>query len=177
MEKVKNQKWTEKDGVVYFSVTSDGTTGEEWVDRLKREFFCLDSYTESMLCSESFKSTSGITYEIAVLKDELFSDRKRTTKNIQKYAESRKLTTPSAEIGCLIHEKFSAEDLNAMGLYWIVIMHEPIKTFSGDFCIFSVESDDFYYDSCLIPSLDGPENRWHCSNGFAFVVSQTQVSE
>src|SRR3989344_4861228 len=29
--------WREKDGVIYFSVTSDGTTGEDWITRLESQ--------------------------------------------------------------------------------------------------------------------------------------------
>ena len=28
------RSWREEDGVIYFSVTSDGTTGEDWITRL-----------------------------------------------------------------------------------------------------------------------------------------------
>ncbi len=129
---VTKTKWTEKDGVIYFSVTSDGTTGEQWIARLEGKGFRVVHYAKSVLRSRSFKPTSGITYEIAVLKGELFSDSDRTTKTIRKEAKNRKFSMPNAEIACLIREKFSDKELEAMGLYWIVAMHQPIKDSDGD---------------------------------------------
>ena len=129
---VSKPKWTEKDGVIRFSVTSDGITGEEWISRLESKSFRVSDYAKSVLSSKGFKPTSGITYEIAVLKGEIFSDNDRITKNIRKEAKNRKLSDPNAEVACLAREKFSDKELEAMGLYWIVAMHEPIKDSDGD---------------------------------------------
>ena len=68
------RSWTEKDGVIYFSVTSDGTTGEQWIARLEGKGFRLSGYTKQVLRSPDFKPTSGITTDVAVLKGSLFSD-------------------------------------------------------------------------------------------------------
>lgn len=78
---LKKPKWTEKDGVIRFSVTSDGTTGEEWISRLENKNFRVGDYAKSVLRSKDFKPTSGITIFIAVLKGEIFSDNERITKN------------------------------------------------------------------------------------------------
>ncbi|HNW55657.1 MAG TPA: hypothetical protein PKN62_01090, partial [bacterium] len=54
MENNENQKWTEKDGVVYFSVTSDGVTGEEWITRLESKGFRAGDYVKNVLRSKGF---------------------------------------------------------------------------------------------------------------------------
>lgn len=167
-------KWTEKDGVIRFSVTSDGTTGEQWIARLESKGFRVGDYAKSVLRSKSFKPTTGITYEIAVLKGELFSDNERITKNIRKDAKNRKLTTPNAEVACLIREKFSDKELEAMGLYWIVTMHEPIKDSGGDpILLDAFRGGD---GSWLYAYYGSPDRRWGRSSGFAFVVSQVSGS-
>ena len=166
--------WTEKDGIIYFSVTSDGTTGEQWIARLESKGFRVSDYAKSVLRSKSFKPTSGITYEIAVLKGEIFSDNERITKNIRKEAKNRKLSAPKAEVACLIREKFSDKELEAMGLYWIVAMHEPIKDSDGDPELLHA----FRYDvgSWLGARYGRPDRNWGRGCGFAFVVSQVSGS-
>jgi hypothetical protein len=166
--------WTEKDSVIRFSVTSDGTTGEQWIARLESKGFRVSDYAKSILCSNSFKPTSGITYEIAVLKGEIFSDDGRITENIRKEAKNRKLSTPNAEVACLIREKFSDKELEAMGLYWIVVMHEPIKDSDGGPELLSADRNDD--GSWLGASYDSPGSEWGRSYGFAFVVSQVSGS-
>ena len=171
---VIKSKWTEKDNVIRFSVTSDGATGEEWIARLESKGFRISDYAKSVLRSKSFKPTSGITYEIAVLKGELFSDNERITKNIRKDAKARKFATPNAEVACLIREKFSDKELEAMGLYWIVAMHEPIKDSDGGPMLLVASRDG--YGSWLGAYYGGPGSRWDRSDGFAFVVSQVSGS-
>src|SRR3989338_4837086 len=90
------RSWREEDGVIYFSVTSDGTT------------------------------------EVAVLKGMLFEDNDRITKKIRAEADKRKLSKPNAELACLIREKFTDKEIEAMGLWYIVAMHEPINDSDGD---------------------------------------------
>ncbi|MFA6295709.1 MAG: hypothetical protein WC666_04855, partial [Candidatus Paceibacterota bacterium] len=63
----KTCTWYEKNGVIYLSVTSDGTTGSQWIERLEDKNFHLRDYTKSVLCSLDFKPTSGVTTKIAVL--------------------------------------------------------------------------------------------------------------
>ena len=168
------RRWREENGVIYFSVNSDGTTGEEWIVRLESKGFRVGDYARSILRSKSFKLTSGITYEIAVLKGEIFSDNDRITKNIRKEAKNRKLSAPKAEVACLIREKFSDKELEAMGLYWIVAMHEPIKDSDGDPRLLGANRDG--NGSWLSTGYGNPDCRWNRGRGFAFVVSQVSSS-
>jgi hypothetical protein len=164
------QKWTEKDGVIYLSVTSDGTTGKEWITRLQSKGFRVSDYAKSVLGSASFKPTNGITYEIAVLKDMLWNDNDRITKKIRTYATERQLSAPNAEVACLIREKFSDKDIEAMGLHWIVVMHEPIKDYDGDPLLLNADRNDD--GSWLDASYGSPGSKWSRGSGFAFVMSQ-----
>ena len=168
------RSWREQDGVIYLSVTSDGTTGPEWIARLEKKGFRVGDYAKSVLCSKDFKPTSGVTTEIAILKGMLFEDSNRITKKIRTEAESRKLTKPNAEVACLIRENFSDEEIEAMGLWWIVAMHEPINDSDGDPLLLSV----YRYDdgSWLNTYFGGPDNKWNRDNGFAFVVSQVELN-
>lgn len=168
------RKWLEHNGVIYLSVTSDGTTGPEWIARLEKKGFRVSDYAKSVLCSKDFKPTSGVTTEIAILKGMLFEDSNRVTKKIRTEAESRKLIKPNAEIACLIREKFSDEEIETMGLYWIVAMHEPIKDSDGDPGLLYVNRNDD--GSWLDTDYGRPDSRWSRGCGFAFVVSQVSGS-
>ncbi|HPY08955.1 MAG: hypothetical protein ACOX0H_01695 [Patescibacteria group bacterium] len=163
------RRWREENGVIYFSVNSDGATGEEWITRFESKGFRIGNYTKSVLHSKDFKPTNGIIYEIAVLKGKFFSISNRNTKAICQEAKNRKFSTPNTEVACLIREKFSDKELEAMGLYWIVAMHEPIKDSDGYPRLLSAIRDDG--GSWLGSSYDNFVYKWDYG-GFAFVVSQ-----
>ena len=165
--------WREQDSVIYFSVTSDGTTGEKWIERLESKGFRLSDHAKSVLRTSDFQPTEASTYEIAVLKGMLFEDNNRITKNIRTDADKQKLTKPNAEVTCLIREKFSDEELEAMGLWWIVAMHEPIKDSGSVPGLLSASrvGGGRWLDACY----DSPDFRWNRVDGFAFVVSQVSA--
>ncbi len=164
------RNWREQDGVIYLSVTSDGTTGPQWIERLEGKGFRLSDYAKSVLRSPDFKPTFGVTTEISILNGMLFEDCDRITSNIRDLAAQRKLTTPNVETACLIRENFSDEDIEAMALIWIIIMHEPITGIAGDPRLLGVgRSVDGRW---LGAYYDKPDDRWNRGGGFVFVVSQ-----
>jgi len=165
--------WREQDGVIYLSVTSDGTTGPEWIKRLEKKSFRLSDYAKGIFRSSGFKPTKGVKYEIVILKGLLFEDNDRITKNIRAEADKRKLDKPNAEVTCLIRENFSDKDIEAMGLTWIVTMHEPIKDSDGALGLLDTDcgADGSGLDACY----DSPGIRWDRERGFAFAVSQVSA--
>ncbi len=168
------RSWREEDGVIYFSVTSDGTEGEDWIPRLERKSFRVGDYAKQALCSPSFKPTSGMTTEVAVLKGMLFEDQSRTTSNIRAEADKRKLQKPNTELACLIREKFTDREIEAMGLRWIVAMHEPVSASRGYPSMLGAgRGDDGRW---LITCCGRPDDEWGRGNGFAFDVSRDSTS-
>lgn len=166
--------WREQDGIIYFSVTSDGTTGPQWIERLEKKGFRIGDYAKSVLRSSDFKPTNGVTTEIAVLKGMLFADNERTTKNIRAEADRRNLTKPNAEVACLIRENFSDEEIKAMG-FWIVTMHEPIKDSDGDLDLLYAHWFGDGDGRWLGAYYDEPSGGWSRNDGFAFAVSQVDA--
>ena len=162
-------RWREEGGVIYLSVTSTGMTGPQWIEHLEKLGFRLSDYAKSVLRSPDFKPTNGVTYEVAILKGMLFEDDNRVTEKIRAEATGRKFEKPNAELACLIRENFSDEDIEAMGLWWIIVMHEPIKD-SGGLRLLGASRFDFgrWLNACCV----NPGFRWIRDNGFAFVVSQ-----
>ena len=163
------RQWNEKDGIIRFSVTSNGKTGPEWEDYLKKAGHSISQYAHDLLHSDEFVPTNSVTYEIVILKGERYSDDKRSTKNIRKDAETRKLSTPNPEIACLNRDKFSNKEIEQMGLTWIITMHESIKDSDGSPDLLGVRRGG---GSWLNANWDDPDNRWNRDNGFVFVASQ-----
>lgn len=164
------RSWNEQDGVIYFSITSEGTTGEDWITRLESKGFRVGDYAKQVLRSPDLKPTKGVTTEVAVLKGMLFEDQSRITKSIRAEADKRKLGKPNAELACLIREKFTDKEIEAMGLWYIVVMHEPINDSHGDPNLLDALRIDVgrWLGACS----DRPDVRWRRGNGFAFAVSQ-----
>ena len=164
------RNWQEKDGIIYLTVTSDGTTGPQWIKRLQKKGFRLSDYAKSLLISVDFKPTKGVVYEMAILKGTLFNDRDCVTKKIRAMAKEKGFTTPNAEVACLLRESLSDEELEAMGLYWIINMHEPIKDSDDGLYLLRLGRDDdghWLYACYGIPGF-----QWSRGFGFAFVSSQ-----
>jgi len=162
-----SRKWREENGMIRFAVTSDGTTGEEWIARLEGKGFQVGKYAKQVLRSAELKPTSGVTSKIAVLPGSLFEDSERITRNIRTEADGRKLGKPNPEVACLIREMFSDAEIEAMGLWWIVAMHEPILDSDGDSGLLGVYRSDG--GRWLGAGYGRPDDRWNHGGGFAFV--------
>jgi hypothetical protein len=167
------RNWREKDNIIYFKVCSDGTTGPEWIERLEGKGFHIGDYAKGVLWNIDFEPTSGVTTEVAVLKGVLFEDNERITKNIRAIAAKRTLKTPNAEIACLIREKFTDEEIKAMGVPWIVVMHKPIKDSGDDPGLLYANPDDRWLDAFY----GRPDLGWGREGGFAFAVSQVGTQQ
>lgn len=163
------KKWFEVAGVIYLKVTSDGTTGKQWINRLKKQGFELSDFDEDMLSSASFHATTGIIYTIAVLKGDLFTDSNRITKEICSEAANRQLRMTSFEVSCLIRETFTDDDLESMGISWIITLHPNSSSLFQGYSI----TDDF---SWYIPQYGYYNAPWNDNGGFAFEVSQVSLS-
>lgn len=166
--------WREENGVIYFSVTSDGTTGKEWIKRLKRKRFGVTKEARMLLLSPNFKPTSGVTTEIAVLKGTLFEGEIRTTGQIRAEAKRRNLTEPNAEVACLIREKFTDKEIEAMGLWYIVAMHVPIE--GPDNLPYLLRANRSVHGSFLLVGRGMLFDGWRKEGGFAFSIPQVQSS-
>jgi len=165
-----NQRWREQDGVIYFKVTSNGMTGPQWIEHFEKKGIQLSKWAKNVLLSPDFKPTNGVTTEVAVLKDMLFEDNDRITSKIRAEANKRKLVKPEAELGCLIRDTFTDEEIEAMGIVCIMAFHEPIKDSDGYPNLLSV--DRFGDGHCLNAYCVRSDLRWSRGNGFAFVVSR-----
>ena len=164
------RRWREQDGVIYFSVTSNGMTGPQWIEHFEKKGIQLSKWAKDVLLSPDFKPTNGVTTEVAILKGMLFEDNDRITSKIRTEADKRKLIKPEAELGCLIRDTFTDKEIEAMGLVWIVAFHKPIKDSVGVPRLLSADRDGD--GPWLSACYDRPGSRWGRGGGFAFAVSQ-----
>lgn len=171
---VEKPKWTEVDGVIRFSLTSDGSTGREWITRLEKQGHRVEGHARRIILSKHFKPNRDFTYEVVVLKGTQFSDEDRTYENILKEAEAREFIVPPMQLVCLIRQKFSNEELRAMGFVMICVMHRKIKDFNLSNFLFDV--DDFNgsaLDMYPVPGgTRGFEAYPYKTFGFAFISSR-----
>lgn len=165
------RSWKQHCGVIYFSVTSNGRTGLQWIEHFEEAGHELSDWAKSVLESKDFVSTDGVTYEIAILNGKIWSDtRHRTIRSIRILAKDLNLITPNVEVACLIREKFSINDLEQMGICWIAIMHKPIADSVDEpdlLCVFTDDNDEMFIGTiCDYPHAQCPRG-----GGFAFVKS------
>lgn len=167
------KRWIEKDGIIYLTLApSDGTTGTEWINRLKDNGHKVPGYEEYLLKSDDFKPTTGVTYNLAIIKGEKFEDSIRTAENVRAFASKKSFARPDAEVACLIREQISNEELEEMGLMWIVVMHEPINDSDGVPLLLSPNRRG---GSWLSACWDSSDSQWRRGLGFAFVASQVSA--
>lgn len=119
----KPPSWTEKEGIIYFSLRSHGVTGQEWT---KNPAFHLNNETRSTLCSRDFKSSSNVDYEVAVIKGSFFKKTRIMGSQIQETAHSLGFKKPKDELACLIRDGFSDQEIIKMGVTKLIVMHKPI---------------------------------------------------
>lgn len=165
--------WREQKGVIYFSVTSNGMTGPEWIAHFEKKGDHVGDYAKQLLGHRDFVPTNGVTYQVAVIKGMIYSDRDRTIKSIREDADNMKFSKPNAEIACLIRDKFTDAEIELMGLIWIVTMHEPIKDSDGDPSLLNASRRDG--GRWLRTCYGRPDDPWDREDGFAFVVSQVST--
>lgn len=150
-------------------LTSLGLTGMEYISRLEKKGFQATDWAKG-ISAKIPASRKGTTYEIALIKGSEFSPPYPTTKEIRAEAVERGYGTPPAEIAYLLREKLSDEEIEAMGLWWIVVMHESLEYSGGDPNLLATFRDDDGrpLNMCIGRSSVG----WDRVDGFAFVASK-----
>ena len=154
--------------IIRFSVTATGKTGLGWLKRFEFKGIKIGEYAKKFLLSDDFQYT-GKTYQVAVIKSRHF-DNPSTIEDILEEGKSRNMVEANAEVACLIRDKFTDEEIRAMGLNYIITMHQKI----GD-CYdprrFSTISKDGHL---WLEAHDAePDGSWLSQNvGLAFIVSE-----
>jgi len=125
--------WREKDGVVYFSVTSSGTTGPEWVKKIENRGSNFNVSIKKFLLSSDFKPTYGQQTGVGILRNDVIDPELITADSICTAGRNRGLWSPRPELALLIWEALLIRDFEAMKLSSVLVMHEPqVKAFGSN---------------------------------------------
>lgn len=163
--------WTVDDeGNIHFTLTSNGFTREQWEQHLERRGWRIGDYARQVLRRASEAPTNGVTYNIVVRPGKKISDSDRITKKIRAAADKKGWVKPHWEVACLIRDTFTDEQLEQMGLWYIVTMHEPIKDSDGDPLLLDSRRGDG--GRWLRAGYGRPDDDWDDRGGFAFAVPQ-----
>lgn len=163
--------WTVDDeGNIHFTVTSNGMTREQWETHLERRNWRISDYGRQVLRRASEAPTNGVTYNIVVHPSKKISGSDRITKKIRAAADKKGWLKPHWEVACLIRDTFTDEQIEQMGLWYIVTMHEPIKDSDvGPDLLLSRRDGDGRW---LGGVNSRPDGSWSDDGGFAFAVPQ-----
>ncbi len=149
-------------------VTTRGRTGEQCITSLEEQNFRLGSYGKELLRSEAFIATNGTIYNLVVIYGNEFEDSERTNANIRAEGTLRGYLTPPMEVAPYLREMFSDEDLEQIGIWALVVMHEPVNASDG-FAL--VLGDIRGVEGRWLGTYDGhPGGRWSREYGFVFLA-------
>lgn len=161
---------------ITFTVTGLGLTSEQWITRLVSGGHKLSNLARDILSKsdydENHRLEAGKEYKVTlVFGKEIKKDKDRSTANLKAIATrelgEQSVTGLKGELALLIREKFTNTELEAMGIFYITVLHEPIIDSVGHAdVLYSNRSDDV---SFVIARYDGPGSQWVDVGAFAFL--------
>lgn len=119
-------RWRTQNGLITINVTSDGTTGSGWIARLAEKGYTVGNYAEFVLKSAQFVPTTGVKTEVRIFKGSLFTTPLRVTGHIREEVKKWRCTEPHHEVACLLRDALTDDDLKAMEISLLVVMHQPL---------------------------------------------------
>lgn len=151
-------------------VTSDGVSGKNGIKDLEKARYNVGDWAKDVMMKDAYVVSNGKVYKPVVLKGEDFTDDERVTANIRKVAAEMGLITPPAELARLLRKSVSDEEIAAMGLYWLIVMHETITDSDGYPSVLGLFRDD---RGRWLSAYDGYSgSRWDREDGFVFLTPQ-----
>lgn len=166
---------------ITFMVTGTGLTAEEWTKRLESKGYKLLGYAKEILSKPDYdrnhRLEAGKEYKIVLVRGkEIRKDSDRSTANLKAMAScefgGQSVTGLKGELALLVSEKFTHAELEAMGLGYIIVLHEPIIGSDGHPRV--LRSRRRVVGSWVRAdrvSSDSSDSRWHVRGAFAFFAS------
>jgi hypothetical protein len=108
-------------------IVTDGRDGKQAVENLERGGYQVEEEVKELIRGGVFSATVGKTYKLAVV----YSEEGATNQNIRAKAAARGYLTPPMELASYLRELFTNADLMLMGVWDLVLMHEPVAHSSG----------------------------------------------
>ncbi|HCC06349.1 TPA: hypothetical protein DEP94_03270 [Candidatus Nomurabacteria bacterium] len=161
-------------GRLYFSVAGVGLESSKWPERLKSGGHELSKWGADILSKHEYDSKHRLeadkVYKLAlVLGTEFATDAKRSTGEVKAFARhefgDQSVDGLKGELTLLIREKFTNAELEEMGLWYIVVLHEPIIDSDGSPSVLCSSRRDGSYVGTRYAS---PVIQWRAHGAFAF---------
>lgn len=157
-------------------VTGFNLSGVEECARLESLGFRIGDWAKSMLTSTNPDSydalhrlEDGKVYKVAIIPGKEVK-KNRTSANLLAYGQQCGYGKPLAGIQPRIREAVSDKQLEEMGIYYIVSLHELIKDSNGHP---DVLGSDRRVDGRWLDGYWGsPDHEWNDNGAFAFVVPE-----
>jgi hypothetical protein len=152
---------------IHFTLTSNGFTSAQWESHFESRGWIISTPVRQLLHSAIEAPTDGTTYNIVVYTGK---NERKTPNKICAVADKKGWVKTHWEVTCLIRDKFSDEQLDRMGVIYIITMHEHIKCSDGDFVLLgSTRSGN---RNGLSAHGGRPDDYWYMHPGFAFEIPQ-----
>ncbi len=119
-------KWTEENGIIYFTVTSSQMTGKEWFEHLGKKCLLTECAADVML-SEELTPTSGKEYKVAILR----GGTEHSAKGFRFFKKNVIKKIDNLEVFYLISDYLTNEELNELGLHGLIIMYTGLPGNQG----------------------------------------------
>jgi hypothetical protein len=146
----------------YYSIISDGMTGEQFITYFESSGCQVGSYFKTIIRSRKFIPSRGVSTKIALLKG--LSCLK--TKEIFSNANNFGFNKPNLGLACLIIKKIIDKEINIIGFSQVVIMHEPIEFLHYQrLFVFNFTGKNYCISARYIP-----EQEWDSGSAFIFKV-------
>ncbi len=150
-------------------ITTTGRTVTELIRDLEKSGFRVSNWAKDVMSKKAFTTTNGKTYKLGMIKGSDF-DHDPSTDEVRARIASLGGITPSPECAPYLRELVSDKDLEAIGIWWIVVMHESIEDSGGVPDLLYVDRDD---DGQWLHAYHArPGDRWDRRGGFAFLLPQ-----
>lgn len=123
---MKNNWTNTEEGIIHLSVTSNGTTGGEWVTYLEEfEGVRVSEYTRRRL--SKMTPTSNKETRVAIIPHTLVGrncDGHFTCSEITDFAKKRQMSYVDVEVSCLVRKYLDDATIQEMGFKWIACNQE-----------------------------------------------------
>lgn len=116
------------------TLIATGLTGKEWLERLEKGGYKVSEYAQDIILSKEFNASrakKGAELNIAIVPHREIFDSYETTQKIRDWGAEKGYVAPTPEVALLVREAFSNEEIEALGFWYIVTLHDPITDRDG----------------------------------------------
>jgi hypothetical protein len=163
-------------GHIVLTITGRALSGAEEIERLVSAGYRVGDYAKQCLTStkgdgydRNHLLEDGREYKVVLVPHkEIERDSDRTTANLRKLGEKYGYGKPLAGSTPRIRESVSDKQMEEMGIWYIVVLHDPIKDADGDPELLGADrnGDGRWLHGCW----DRPGSQWGVEGASAFVV-------